>query len=418
MLTYYQLPHGVGVSKNQHPDLTPIDDSMAPKKEGDVYLLDELPIQTAQCCSLVQQWTHAEKPESLDYLQKDVNTPTLSHFPSWITPKMENRRVFRVNTSHPYWKKRIAKKLLAKKKVHIVGLGDVGGTLLTGLRLLGGEIIGSIGIYDHAYEKMQRWLYEGNQISSMHYQDYPPIDMLEEENVFNCDVFVFCVAKHVPGLNVINTDVRMAQLDANAGIIATYAKLARQRSFQGLFAVVSDPVDHLCKVAFQASNVNAQGIFDGQGLFPEQVKGYGLGVMNARAHFYASQNEIRSGFLHEGRVFGPHGKGLVVANSLKSYEQELSVMLTEQTVNANLAIREIGFKPYVAPALSSGALSILATLSGDWHYSTVFLGGVYFGCCNRSHHMTQEWELYDFPQALRIRLENTYQALEAFTWLL
>ena len=46
-------------------------------------------------------------------------------------------------------------------------------------------------------------------------------------------------------------------------------------------------------------------------------------------------------------------------------------------------MREIGFKPYVAPALSSGALSILLTLRGEWHCGSVFLDGIFMGCKNR-----------------------------------
>ena len=42
-------------------------------------------------------------------------------------------------------------------------------------------------------------------------------------------------------------------------------------------------------------------------------------------------------------------------------------------------MREIGFKPYVAPALSSGALSLLLTLRGEWHCGSVFLDGVVHG---------------------------------------
>lgn len=417
MLNFYQLPQGVGVSINDYTGFTSINEAMAKDMDTNVYLLDTLPMDKSQCCGLVHQWSHVGEPESLKYLQLKSLPTQPKLYPSWIKSKMESKQFFSVNTSHPRWMTRLSMNHKSKKKVHIAGLGDVGGTLLTGLRLLGGDTIEAIGIYDLTPAKMQRWEYEGNQIASVNYHLYPPIETLREDNLFNCDVFVFCIAKHVPELSVKNTDVRMAQLEANGAIIAHYARLARQRGFQGLFAVVSDPVDHLCKVAYQASNINEQGAFDGKGLFPEQVKGYGLGVMNARAHFYASRDDRFSTFLQEGRVFGPHGRGLVVANSMVNYDPHLSDALTEQTVTANLAIREIGFKPYIAPALSSGALSILATLSGDWHYSTIFIGGVYFGCLNRTHHMTQEWELYDFPGQLRTRLEKTYQELEAFSWL-
>ena len=79
----------------------------------------------------------------------------------------------------------------------------------------------------------------------------------------------------------------------------------------------------------------------------------------------------------------PHGTGLTIAYSIVHYDEELSQELTHLTVTANLKMREIGFKPYVAPALSSGALSLLLTLRGEWHCGSVFLDGVYMGVKNR-----------------------------------
>jgi hypothetical protein len=105
--------------------------------------------------------------------------------------------------------------------------------------------------------------------------------------------------------------------------------------------------------------------------------------MNARAAYFAKRDPKLAQFLEDGRSFGPHGTGLFVANSLSNYDEELSKELTHLTVTANLMMREIGFKPYVAPALSSGALSLLLTLRGEWHCGSVFLDGVYMGCKNR-----------------------------------
>ena len=58
-------------------------------------------------------------------------------------------------------------------------------------------------------------------------------------------------------------------------------RMARENHFQGLFCVVSDPVDPLCRAVLLESNKNEAGELDGQGLFPHQVRGFGLGVMNA-----------------------------------------------------------------------------------------------------------------------------------------
>ena len=63
----------------------------------------------------------------------------------------------------------------------------------------------------------------------------------------------------------------------------------------------------------------------------------------------------------------------MAANSIEHYDDALSRELTERVVKANLEMRRLGFKPYVAPALSSGALSLLACLRGQWHCSSTYL---------------------------------------------
>ena len=139
------------------------------------------------------------------------------------------------------------------------------------------------------------------------YDALPPVEILREENLFACDMFVFCASKGIPPVGSGVQDVRMAQYEANKGIISHFAKKAVESHFQGLFAVVSDPVDPLCRAALRAA--------DGA-LLPEQIQGYGLGVMNARAAYYAKKDVRFASFLTEGRAYGPHGADLVIANSI------------------------------------------------------------------------------------------------------
>lgn len=312
------------------------------------------------------------------------------------------------------WRKRLERKQKVKKKVHLLALGDVGSTVLTALKLLGGDCISQIGIYDMNEAVCKRWESELNQAAyPWDYEALPEVVILKEEELFDCDVFVFCASKGIPPVGSAVNDVRMAQFEANRSIVSLFAKKARAVQFSGLFAVVSDPVDPLCKAAFLASNEGEDEKFDGKGLRPEQVQGYGLGVMNARAAYYAKQDERFSSFLTEGRAYGPHGEDLVIANSISSYDDALSKELSRLSVEANLRTRELGFKPYVAPAISSAALSILLTVRGEWHYSSNFLGGVYMGCKNRTTEYGLEMEALPLPEALFQRIERAYQNLEA-----
>ena len=262
----------------------------------------------------------------------------------------------------------------------------------------------------------QRWEMEMNQVSyAWEYESMPKVEVIGEASLFECDVFVFCASKNVPADLKPGEDVRMMQYEGNRSIIEIYARKAREAKYKGLFAVVSDPVEPLCKRAFLASNCSVLGddnSFDGEGLKPEQVQGYGLGVMNARAAYYASKEPRFHSFLKEGRAYGPHGEHLVIANSVTDYDRELSIELTKMAVEANLRVRDIGYKPFVAPALSSAAISILQTLKGEWHYSSIFMGGVYFGCKNRFSKFGLEAEARDLPEPLFHRITEAYQCLQ------
>ena len=256
-----------------------------------------------------------------------------------------------------------------KVRVTLLALGDVGSTLLTGLRLMGGDVISSIGICDVRPGAAERWEFELNQIQPPDGAALPPVDIIRPEQLFDGDVFLFCASRMVPDTSVTGGDVRMAQYGLNRELAAVYARMAREKRYQGLFCVVSDPVDPLCRAVLTESNRAPGGGMDYQGLLTCQVRGFGLGVMNARAAYYARQDPRFASFLTDGRTFGPHGEDLVVANSIDRYDDGLSRLLTERTVHANLQMREMGFKPYVAPALSSGALSLLLCLRGQWHCS-------------------------------------------------
>ncbi|MEG1658431.1 MAG: lactate dehydrogenase [Oscillibacter sp.] len=323
---------------------------------------------------------------------------------------IHSRSLRAVNISHPRWETMLTQLPTEhnRKRVHLLAVGDVGGTLLTALKLLGGDCIDTIGIYDLNANGAARWASEMNQISwPWDYDALPKVEILTPERLFDCDLFIFAATKAVPAVDSGVSDVRMAQFAANRPLMEQCARQARAAQFNGLFAVLSDPVDPLCQVAYQASNQDENGQWDGMGLLPERIQGYGLGVMNARAADLAQREPRFRAFLEDGRCFGPHGHGLIVANSIQNYDDALSRELTELTETANLRIRELGFKPFVAPAIASGAMQLLLTLRGQWHYSSVALGGIWFGARNRFTPFGQETESLTLPEALFQRLQET-----------
>ncbi len=285
-------------------------------------------------------------------------------------------------------------------RVVVCGLGDVGGTLVTGLRLLGGETISEICLYDRNDSKLQRWYREASQILNPDGSAMPPIRIIDKTELFSGDVFIFCVSAGIPPVGSEGgKDVRMIQLEQNARILGEYVDLAGEADYGGQFFIVSDPVDQLCMASFRSGRLKSQ-----------QIRGFGLGVMYARAVFHAREKKLP---LENLRVYGPHGNGLAVLNDLTAYDPAISAELTELTRTENLTIRAAGFKPYVAPALSSGALSILACLRGGWHYSSTMMDGVWFGSRNRCVNGYNEYEGLVLDPAFIQLLDTTRTGLAA-----
>jgi hypothetical protein len=419
-LHYYKHNKSLLITKqNLGDNFKSITESVAQEHQDHILIINLLePAKSRRSFSTSDSDLLFNLKEDLNILK--IGTPHEDAIlPIWLSDKIKNNPATVVNSNYPNWWDILNRLMpnqsnsLKKWKVNVIGLGDVGGTLVTGLRLLGGDVISAIGIYDKDENKIKRWEFEAAQILSPSTANYPEIVPLNENQLFDCDMFVFCVSVGVPEVGKEQQDVRLIQFDGNSKIVGIYAKLARKVGFKGIFAVVSDPVDLLCKAAFNESNKNDCGQFDFLGLASDQIRGYGLGVMNARACYYAKKTEELKHYLDGGRAFGPHGEGLIIADSIEKYNEELSNWITSRTKVANLDVRATGFKPYVAPALSSGALSLLATIKGEWHYSATFIGGTFFGAKNRLTESGIELERNDLPDPLFNKLIDTYNYLRS-----
>ena len=69
-----------------------------------------------------------------------------------------------------------------KLRVHIAALGDVGATILMGLKLLGSDVIKTIGIIDLDENRMKRYEAECNQICyPWAYDVLPKVVLLKED---------------------------------------------------------------------------------------------------------------------------------------------------------------------------------------------------------------------------------------------
>lgn len=408
---FYKLKNKILISESKKKELQEITEDKAKKSKYIIYALTQInPLKSRRSFSISDSSLMFLKEEGIHLLQKPKKIDY--DLPIWLKERIEEKRITSLNTEYPNWQEMLTYEFPSRWKINIIGLGDVGGALLAGLRLLGEKYIKSIGIYDKNRNAIKRCELEANQIfNPFTTQVYPEVHVLDEEEIFNCDLFVFCATVGVPLLGEEQEDVRMKQFEGNSKIISDYAQKAREKSFKGIFAVISDPVDLLCKSAFLASNKNKIGKFDFKGLAAEQIRGYGLGVMHARSIYYSKQFSETIKYSREGRAFGPHGRGLIIANSIEKYDKRLSEALTNKTLKANLEIRKTGFKPYVAPALSSACFPIIATISGKWHYSATFMGGVFMGAKNRLHKSGTEIERLDLPAVLVKKIKASYKEL-------
>lgn len=413
---YYLFKNNLIISKTKVTNINykEVQDDYAYNYIGKIFILNPMPPNVSRRSFVVSNKSMVFlEDENLNLLSSLNNNHNKAFsVPTWLEKNIAKGKVISLNTNYPSYEDVITYTPPSKWKINVVGLGDVGATMLTGLKLLGYDKIDTLGIYDLDKNKINRLNFELSQILSSNFKENAiKILPLREEDLFDCDMFVFSVSVGIPPVGNEQEDVRLAQFKGNRKILKHYGNLARTSNFKGVFAIVSDPVDLLCKALFEDTNTNHIGIMDYQGLAPEQIRGYGLGVMNARALYYSSFITEAKNYLEEGRAFGPHGEGLIIANSLEHYNEIASDFLTYKTKTANLEIRGSGFKPYIAPALSSGSLSILDTIVGNYHYSSNFLGGTFMGCKNRFINGCTENEILPIPISLMKKLEETYKLL-------
>ena len=292
MFNFYKYKEEYFFSLEKYKNFNSIDEEEIKTHNGKIYFLRGLnPLKSRQSFLVNHPSLLFNKEEGTNLLLLD-NKDYSNRVYNWIMNKINENNVVSINTNYPNWQDVLTLEKKKKWKVNLLALGDVGSTLAIGLRLLGENTIETIGIYDRNENRLQRWEYELNQIRKpLDERAFPRVEKIHENELFNCDIFVFCASKGIPPIDSKVEDVRMAQFNSNTDIIREYGILAREKNFKGIFAVVSDPVDLLCKVVFLESNKDEKGNFDFKGLASNQIIGYGLGVMNGRAAYYAEKSQ-------------------------------------------------------------------------------------------------------------------------------
>ncbi len=266
--------------------------------------------------------------------------------------------------------------------VGITGLGRVGGLAAAALSTIASpqSRISTLLIHDSDAANLERWRLELGSVAAWGRGiRLPVVEVAGREELFRrCDAVLFAAAAWVPPLDATG-DMRLPQFPGNRAILQETLQDAARADFSGLFLMVSDPVECLAQASFHDSNVDAAGAFTGLGLAPERCAGLALGVMWGRA-LAAARAEGRGTRVHaRGLPLGPHSTEVLVYDDPQAPDLALCRHMNEAARHGNLRVRELGFLPYVGPALSSIVLTLPRLLAGREILASTFLGGLYFG---------------------------------------
>src|SRR6056297_362431 len=152
---YYKYNQNYLFSKDLYTDLEKISPSQCFSRDEIIYFLGKLDPEKSKdsfCLSCPSLMDINE--ETLDILKEQKYIEKVD-YP--IIKKIYDRKIKFINTKKKDWKKSLDFKMPKKWKINILALGDVGSTLLIGLKLLGKDYIKEIGIYDKSENNTLRW---------------------------------------------------------------------------------------------------------------------------------------------------------------------------------------------------------------------------------------------------------------------
>ena len=191
----YYYRHGEVIFASLLPDL-PLEPAKRPSAgTPSLFLIDRDPIRSRSsfCVSDPRQLTaETEDVTWLDPSRMGVPVPSL---PKRLQHTIDARLLRAVNIRHPRWAdftKAPAMHLPSRLRVNLLAVGDVGSTLLTALKLLGGDCIESIGICDLNQKTVARWVTEMEQVSwPWDYDALPAVWTPQEAH--DADLLIVCL---------------------------------------------------------------------------------------------------------------------------------------------------------------------------------------------------------------------------------
>jgi len=265
--------------------------------------------------------------------------------------------------------------------VGISGLGRVGGLAASALSAAATAHtrIGTLLLHDCEAGNLERMVQELGSVAS--WRGNSPLPRVEAvglpEMMRRSDAFLFAAASAVPPLGT-SGEVRLTQFGPNRECLRGALRAANAENYAGLFLMVSDPVEALAQTAFHDSNA-PDGAWLGTGLAPERLGGLALGVMWGRAMAEAAARGQGERVARTGVPYGPHSTEVLIFDDPGDPDPVLCEAMTRAARTGNYRVRDLGFLPYIGPALSSIVLTLPELLAGKEVLASSFVDGVYFG---------------------------------------
>ncbi len=153
--------------------------------------------------------------------------------------------------------------------------------------------IESIGICDLNQKAVARWTAEMGQVSwPWDYDALPEVEPVAPEQLCSAAT---CSSSPPPRAcrrwAATSGTCGWPSSSANRPLVEHFARQAREAGFRGLFAVLSRPGGPAVQGGVSGLQPGARTAGGTAGAcWPEQIQGFGLGVMNARAAYFAKQD--------------------------------------------------------------------------------------------------------------------------------
>lgn len=229
-------------------------------------------------------------------------------------------------------------------KISIIGAGNVGATAAQCCLL---KNLGAVVMLDNQEHVAKGKALDMSHAAALHDHRFSVMGTADYADTANSDVVIITAGlARKPGMS------RNDLLKTNAGIVAEVTKNIVEYSPKAVIIVITNPLDIMCQVAWQAS-----------GLPPERVIGLS-GLLDAsRMRYYIAQAAGAAPHTVEGIVLGEHGDSMAVLTRLATVggipatkllsPEKLAEIRHKTAHGGGEVVNLLGYSAYYAPGIAA-----------------------------------------------------------------